>query len=119
MDAWFGPPKSAPPRWKQAFSIWVVYCPSLMLFNIVFQEQLASLSLFWRVVVTTSAMSPILSFFLIPFISRVLHGWLHRGTRRLPAPACCGRARVKPDGHAAGAWDCRDVRPAAARARWR
>lgn len=84
MDAWFGPQKSAPPRWKQAFSIWVVYCPSLLLFNIVFQDQLASLSLFWRVLVTTSTMSPILSFFLIPFISRVLHGWLHPGTRRPP-----------------------------------
>ncbi|AOB30487.1 antibiotic biosynthesis monooxygenase [Bordetella sp. H567] len=82
MDAWFGSPRRAPPRWKQAFSIWVVYCPSLLLFNVVFQDLLASLSLFWRVLVTTSTMSPILSFFLIPFISRVLHGWLHPATGR-------------------------------------
>ncbi|ANN66088.1 antibiotic biosynthesis monooxygenase [Bordetella bronchialis] len=87
MDAWFGPQKSAPPRWKQAFSIWVVYCPSLLLFNVLFQEQLASLSLFWRVVVTTSTMSPILSFFLIPFISRVLRGWLYPRARPRRVPA--------------------------------
>ncbi|ARP80707.1 antibiotic biosynthesis monooxygenase [Bordetella genomosp. 8] len=85
MDTWFGPQKSAPPRWKQAFCIWVVYCPSLLLFNIAFQDQLTSLSLFWRVLVTTSTMSPILSFVLIPFISRVLHRWLHPRPRRATA----------------------------------
>lgn len=87
MDTWFGPARSAPPRWKQAFAIWVVYCPSLLLFNILFQQQLASLSLFWRVLVTTSTMSPILSFVLIPFISRVLRRWLHA-----EAPKPAGRA---------------------------
>lgn len=84
MDSWFGPQKSAPPRWKQAFSIWLVYLPSLLLFNVLFQDALMSMSLFWRVVVTTSTMSPILSFVLIPFISRVLHAWLHPGTPRPP-----------------------------------
>jgi uncharacterized protein len=84
MDSWFGRQKSAPPRWKQAFSIWLVYCPSLLLFNIVFKDQLMAMSLLWRVVVTTSIMSPILSFVLIPFISRVLRGWLHPGAPRRP-----------------------------------
>jgi antibiotic biosynthesis monooxygenase (ABM) superfamily enzyme len=85
MDSWFGPQKSAPPRWKQAFSIWLVYCPSLLLFNILFKDPLAAMSLFWRVVVTTSTMSPILSFLLIPFISRVLHRWLHPAVPSSPA----------------------------------
>ncbi|ARP92759.1 antibiotic biosynthesis monooxygenase [Bordetella genomosp. 9] len=89
MDAWFGPQKSAPPRWKQAFSIWLVYCPSLLLFNVLFQEQLAALPLFWRVLATTTTMSPILSFVLIPFISRVLGRWLH-------APTTSGREGRAP-----------------------
>jgi antibiotic biosynthesis monooxygenase (ABM) superfamily enzyme len=91
MESWFGSQKHAPPRWKQAFSIWVVYCPSLLLFNILFQDQLAAMPLFWRVVVTTGTMSPILSYLLIPFISRVLHGWLHPGT---PRPAGRGVSRA-------------------------
>jgi antibiotic biosynthesis monooxygenase (ABM) superfamily enzyme len=85
MDSWFGPQKSAPPRWKQAFSIWVVYFPALLLFSTVFKDQLGSLPLFWRVLLTTSSMTPVLSFILIPFVTRILHSWLHPGVPRPPA----------------------------------
>jgi antibiotic biosynthesis monooxygenase (ABM) superfamily enzyme len=82
MDAWFGPARSAPPRWKQAISIWVVYFPTLLLVSIIFQKQLAALPIFWRVLVTTASMTPVLSFVLIPLVTRVLHGWLHPGVPR-------------------------------------
>jgi antibiotic biosynthesis monooxygenase (ABM) superfamily enzyme len=76
MDSWFGPRRDAPPRWKQAFSIWLVYFPTLLLFNAVFGQRLAEMSMFWRVLITTASMSPVLSFVLIPLVSRVLRRWL-------------------------------------------
>jgi antibiotic biosynthesis monooxygenase (ABM) superfamily enzyme len=76
MDTWFGSPKLAPPRWKQAVSIWIAYFPMLLLFSFIFKDQLASLPLFWRVLITTATMTPILSFVCIPVITRLLRGWL-------------------------------------------
>lgn len=85
MDSWFGPQNSAPPRWKQAFSIWVVYFPTLFVFSLLLKDQLAALPLFLRVFLTTATMTPVLSFILIPFVSRLLHGWLHPGVARPPS----------------------------------
>ncbi|OZI46616.1 antibiotic biosynthesis monooxygenase [Bordetella genomosp. 5] len=79
MDSWFGPQKSAPPRWKQAISIWIAYFPMLLLFSFLLNEQLSAMPLFWRVLVTTASMTPILSFVCIPVITRLLHFWLHPG----------------------------------------
>ncbi|MFC4275150.1 antibiotic biosynthesis monooxygenase [Achromobacter aloeverae] len=87
MDSWFGPQKSAPPRWKQAFSIWVVYFPALLTFSLVFKEPLSAMPVFWRVLLTCSLMTPVLSYVLIPLVTRVLHHWLHPGVPLPPAPA--------------------------------
>jgi antibiotic biosynthesis monooxygenase (ABM) superfamily enzyme len=48
----------------------------LLLFSFIFKDQLASLPLFWRVLITTATMTPILSFVCIPVITRLLRGWL-------------------------------------------
>lgn len=77
MDSWFGPRMIAPPRWKQAFSIWIAYFPMLLLFSTIFNEQLSALPLFWRVLVTTACMTPVLSFICMPVITRLLRRWLY------------------------------------------
>ena len=79
MDSWFGPRVSAPPRWKQAVSIWVAYFPMLLLFSTLFNPILSALPLFWRVLVTTACMTPVLSFVCMPVITRLLRGWLYAG----------------------------------------
>jgi len=81
MDTWFGPPRSAPPRWKQAVSIWLAYFPMLLLFSTLLNEQLSALPLFWRVLATTLCMTPVLSFVCIPVITRLLRGWLQPPAR--------------------------------------
>lgn len=81
MDSWFGPARNAPPRWKQALCIWISYFPMLLLFSVLLNEQLSTLPLFWRVLVTTLCMTPILSFVCVPFITYVLKGWLHPNAR--------------------------------------
>lgn len=76
MDTWFGPAHAAPPRWKQAVSIWIAYFPVLLVFSILLNAQLSAMPVFWRVFVTTVCMTPILSFVCIPVVTRLLKGWL-------------------------------------------
>lgn len=86
MDSWFGTQKIAPPRWKQAVSIWIAYFPMLLIFSLLLNEQLSALPVFWRVLITTLTMTPVLSFICIPFITRLLHRWLHpTAPRRIKA----------------------------------
>ncbi|SUV68048.1 membrane protein [Bordetella avium] len=77
IESWFGERKITPPRWKQAISTWIAYFPMLLLFSTLLNEQLSALPLFWRVLVTTASMTPVLSFVCIPVITRLLHRWLH------------------------------------------
>ncbi|MNT21265.1 hypothetical protein D3C72_1566000 [compost metagenome] len=79
-QAWFATPKdSAPPRWKQAVSIWLAYFPVLLVFSILVSEHLSILPVFWRVLITSVILTPIMVFVCIPVISRVLHRWLRAG----------------------------------------
>lgn len=76
---WFAPKTSTPPRWKQAVSIWLAYFPVLLVFSMLVNEHLNILPVFWRVLITSVILTPIMVFVCIPFISRVLHRWLRAG----------------------------------------
>lgn len=79
-DSWFAPTAaSAPPRWKQAVSIWLAYFPVLLVFSILVSEHLSILPVFWRVLITSVILTPIMVFICIPVISRVLQRWLRAG----------------------------------------
>ncbi|QYJ19837.1 antibiotic biosynthesis monooxygenase [Achromobacter sp. ES-001] len=79
-DGWFAPKAaSAPPRWKQAVSIWLAYFPVLLVFSILVSEHLSVLPVFWRVLITSVILTPIMVFICIPVISRVLQRWLRAG----------------------------------------
>ncbi|WP_263912114.1 antibiotic biosynthesis monooxygenase [Achromobacter sp. 79A6] len=77
MDAWFGPQSHrAPPRWKQAVSIWLAYFPVLLAFSLLVSEHLTSLPVFWRALITSVALTPVMVYFCIPFVTRRLDRWL-------------------------------------------
>ena len=79
-DGWFAPKAaSAPPRWKQAVSIWLAYFPVLLVFSILVSEHLNMRPVFWRVLITSVILTPIMVFICIPVISRVLQRWLRAG----------------------------------------
>ncbi|MGE8619669.1 MAG: antibiotic biosynthesis monooxygenase [Achromobacter spanius] len=79
-DGWFAPKAaSAPPRWKQAVSIWLAYFPVLLVFSILVSEHLNMMPVFWRVLITSVILTPIMVFICIPVISRVLQRWLRAG----------------------------------------
>ncbi|SEK04629.1 antibiotic biosynthesis monooxygenase [Achromobacter sp. NFACC18-2] len=78
-EGWFAPKASTPPRWKQAVSIWLAYFPVLLVFSMLVSEHLSILPVFWRVLITSVILTPIMVFVCIPVISRLLQRWLRAG----------------------------------------
>ena len=60
-------------------SIWLAYFPVLLVFSILVSEHLSILPVFWRVLITSVILTPIMVFVCIPVISRVLQRWLRAG----------------------------------------
>jgi antibiotic biosynthesis monooxygenase (ABM) superfamily enzyme len=76
LDNWFGMSLNAPPRWKQAIAIWLAFFPVSLAFNILFGPHLANLPLFWRVLLSTLMLTPVMVFCFIPLSQRLLRRWL-------------------------------------------
>lgn len=77
LEAWFRSPTNPPPRWKMAVTTLVgVYPASLLLGETVGQWTHA-----WpvpaRAAVFAALMVVLLTWVVMPVVTRVLHGWLH------------------------------------------
>ena len=87
IDAWFGgtdnPP---PPRWKQSVAIWLAFFPVSLLFNALFGNLLGELSLVARILLSTLALTPLMSYLFIPLSTRLLASWLHAPRRPQTQP---------------------------------
>jgi len=88
IEGWFDPPverelvehtASAPPRWKQAVTIWSVFFPLNLLATVTLGKLIVDLPVVLRVMITTLVLTPIMTYFLLPWVTRRLDGWL-RGT---------------------------------------
>lgn len=90
IEGWFDEPTAVtidvsgeavgpPPRWKQAISIWLGFFP----LNLVFTLLVTWLVPFWtdigillRVLITTLILAPTMTFWVLPFVTRLLRNWL-------------------------------------------
>lgn len=72
------PPVSAPPRWKQMVSIFLVFFPLSLAANALGAHLVPDLWLPWRVLLTVCVMTPLMTYVLLPWITRLLAPWLHR-----------------------------------------
>ncbi|MGH3456987.1 antibiotic biosynthesis monooxygenase [Aeromicrobium sp.] len=71
------PAAAPPPRWKQMVSIFLVFLPLSLLVTYLGQEFLADLWMPLRVLVSVLVMTPVMIYAALPWITRLLHGWLH------------------------------------------
>jgi antibiotic biosynthesis monooxygenase (ABM) superfamily enzyme len=69
-------PRIAPPRWKQATTIWLVFFPVSLLSTITLGAWLADVPVVLRVAVTTLALTPVMTYLLLPWITGRLDWWL-------------------------------------------
>lgn len=82
IDAWFGGADSPPPpRWKQSVAIWLAFFPVSLLFNMLFGGILGDLSLVMRILISTLALTPLMTYLFIPLSTRLLAPWLQTPPR--------------------------------------
>lgn len=68
----------APPRWKQAVTIWLGFFPVNLVFTALTTPipGWGELPLWLRVLVTTAALTPVMTYWVLPLVTRGLRGWL-------------------------------------------
>lgn len=84
IEGWFdvpqdAPASSAPPRWKQAVSIWLGFFPVNLVFTILvglLVPSFAGLAALPRVLITTLVLTPIMTFWVLPFVTKLIRPWL-------------------------------------------
>jgi uncharacterized protein len=82
------PTATAPPRWKQATTIWLVFFPLNLLVTVTLGVLLEPFPVVLRVFLFTLALTPLMTYVLLPWITRRLSWWLQgRRWRDRRAPA--------------------------------
>lgn len=84
LDAWFGSAHRQPPRWKQSVAIWLAFFPVSLAFNLLFGSWLGELSLITRILLSTLALTPLMTYLFIPLSTRLLEPWLQAPPRHNP-----------------------------------
>lgn len=75
------PIPAAPPRWKQAVTIWLGFFPTNLLASwlLGFVPGFAEWPLIARVLLSTVLLTPIMTYAVLPWVTRMLRPWLQRG----------------------------------------
>ncbi|MBD9484960.1 antibiotic biosynthesis monooxygenase [Pseudomonas sp. PDM14] len=81
LDAWFGSTPQKPPRWKQSVAIWLAFFPVSLGFNLLFGGWLGELPLALRILLSTLALTPLMTYWFIPLSTRLLEPWLQARQR--------------------------------------
>jgi antibiotic biosynthesis monooxygenase (ABM) superfamily enzyme len=91
IEGWFDEPTSlegsvvhSPPRWKQAVSIWVGFFPVNLVFTWLAGLFIPGWNELWvvpRVLITTAILTPIMAYWVLPFVTRTLKPWLGTPSR--------------------------------------
>ncbi|MCF6743089.1 antibiotic biosynthesis monooxygenase [Blastococcus sp. KM273128] len=86
IEGWFDSPVAevvdpppavpAPPRWKQAVTIWLVFFPVNLLATVTLGAALADVHVVLRVLAITLALTPLMTYLLLPWMTARLQWWL-------------------------------------------
>jgi antibiotic biosynthesis monooxygenase (ABM) superfamily enzyme len=68
--------RTAPPRWKQAVMIWFAFFPLSLAVTVLLGMLLPTLGTVPRVLVTTLAMTPVMTYLVLPLLTSWLEWWL-------------------------------------------
>ncbi|WP_406068093.1 antibiotic biosynthesis monooxygenase [Micromonospora sp. NBC_01638] len=89
IEGWFDPPlahsvdpvepipPASPPRWKQAVTIWLAFFPLSLTATLLTSRFLDAVPLAARVLLMTICLTPLMTYLVLPRITRALHWWLH------------------------------------------
>ncbi|WP_165064323.1 antibiotic biosynthesis monooxygenase [Marisediminicola senii] len=91
IEGWFDEPRSveviptaasAPPRWKQMISIFIVFYPLSLGANWLLSPLIGDWPLPLRVLLTVVLVTPVMTYLAMPFVTRALRPWLMRRPTR-------------------------------------
>ncbi|MGC4888666.1 antibiotic biosynthesis monooxygenase [Micromonospora sp. DT227] len=68
---------AAPPRWKQAVTIWLAFFPLSLTATLLTARFVADVPLAGRTLLMTLVLTPLMTYLVLPRITRALHWWLH------------------------------------------
>ncbi|MGA3163253.1 MAG: antibiotic biosynthesis monooxygenase [Verrucomicrobiota bacterium] len=77
LEAWFRSPHSPPPRWKMAVATLLGVYPVSLLIGIVLSPTLEELPLWLNLFVVSAIIVGLLTWAVMPFVTRLLHHWLN------------------------------------------
>jgi antibiotic biosynthesis monooxygenase (ABM) superfamily enzyme len=84
LETWFTlpghPGVPPPPRYKMAILTWITIFPLIALVVILLGPLLEGLSLVPRLAITTAVTVPIMTWLVMPRVTRLLRGWLYPGS---------------------------------------
>lgn len=79
FEAWFRSPSGQPPVWKMAVATLVGVYPTSLLLTLILGKRVEDLPLPLATFVMAVAMVALLTWVVMPVVTRLLHGWLIRG----------------------------------------
>jgi Uncharacterized protein conserved in bacteria len=70
----------APPRWKQAVAIWLGFFPTNLLASwlLGYLPGFTDWPLVLRILLATIVLTPVMTYFVLPWVTRMLRPWLQR-----------------------------------------
>lgn len=86
IEGWFDAPQAhsveearpaAPPRWKQAVTIWLAFFPLSLLANVAAGQLLNGTSVVLRTLAITLCLTPLMTYLVLPRITMMLEWWLY------------------------------------------
>lgn len=77
LEAWFRSPHSPPPRWKMALVTLLGVYPVSLLIGVTLSSTLKKLPLPLNLLVVSAIIVTMLTWVVMPLITRLLHGWLN------------------------------------------
>lgn len=75
-DVAYLPARPAPPRWKQAIMIWFAFFPLSLGVTLLLGEVVPDLATPLRVLLSTVLMTPVMTYLVLPWLTRSLSWWL-------------------------------------------
>jgi antibiotic biosynthesis monooxygenase (ABM) superfamily enzyme len=77
LEAWFRSPHNPPPRWRMAVATFLGVFPVAMVLNLTLGPLIRSWPFIIRNAVFNACVVALLTWIVMPLVTRILHQWLH------------------------------------------
>jgi antibiotic biosynthesis monooxygenase (ABM) superfamily enzyme len=82
LEAWFRAPQNPPPRWKMAVATFAGVFPTAAILNLMLGAAIRPWPFIVSSVVFNACMVTLLTWVVMPLVTRALHRWLHSDERK-------------------------------------